>query len=139
VGDSQQGALNFLLPLGPLVVMLGDLSIHTYDETKLTLDVLSDVMRINTPHMQGWLSAFGGILKSTPWWINTIANHFNDRSSLFPLFYRPPMYRIRTPDGMGTCLVMNAANPGSCANVAGQPYYVDINLLQYVFTQAARK
>jgi phospholipid/cholesterol/gamma-HCH transport system substrate-binding protein len=31
---------------------------------------------------------------------------------------------------------MNCSMAGSCANVAGQPYAVDVNLLQYVFTEA---
>ena len=32
---------------------------------------------------------------------------------------------------------MNASMPGSCANVQGTPYAVDVALLQYVLTQAA--
>ncbi|MDT5194515.1 MAG: phospholipid/cholesterol/gamma-HCH transport system substrate-binding protein, partial [Mycobacterium sp.] len=36
------------------------------------------------------------------------------------------------------CNVMNFSMPGSCANVAGQPYGVDINLLQYVFLNASQ-
>ncbi len=34
---------------------------------------------------------------------------------------------------------MNASMPGSCANVKGTPYAVDVALLQYVLTQAAQR
>ena len=137
IRDATIGVKNFVAPLGPLIAMLSDLEIHLGDELQLTLDSVSDVLRINSPHTLGWLSAFGGILKSAPWWINTIANHYNNMP-YFSLFYRPPLYRIRTPDGPLVCAQMNASNPGSCANVAGQPYGIDINLLQYVFMQARR-
>jgi phospholipid/cholesterol/gamma-HCH transport system substrate-binding protein len=33
---------------------------------------------------------------------------------------------------------MNASMPGSCANVQGEPYAVDIALLQYVLSQVRR-
>jgi hypothetical protein len=34
---------------------------------------------------------------------------------------------------------MNAKTPGTCANVQGTPYAVDVSLLQYVLTQAANR
>lgn len=134
VRDAMLGISNLADPLAPIVTMVSDLEIHAGDDLQLTLDAVSDVLRINTPHTMGWLSGLGGILKSVPWWINTAANHFNNRQ--FNLFYRPPLYRIRTPNGAVVCNVMNFSMPGSCANVAGQPYGVDINLLQYVFMNA---
>ena len=134
--DAINGAANLSGPLLPISIMVSDLEIHAGDEIQLTLDAVSDVLRINTPHTLGWLSGLGGILKSLPWWINTAANHFNNKG--FYLFYRPPLYRIRTPDGVAMCNVMNFSTPGSCANVAGQPYAVDINLLQYVFMNARK-
>lgn len=123
-------------PTRDLIQLVADLETHAGDETQLTLDAVSDVVRINSPHAHGWVSALGGILKPLPWWINGAANHVNNRG--FSLSYRPPLYRIRTPNGAVICNVMNFSNPGSCANVAGQPYFVDINLLQYVFTEASR-
>ena len=46
---------------------------------------------------------------------------------------------LRTPEGVFQCSYMNAAMPGSCANVKGTPYAVDVALLQYVLTQAANR
>jgi phospholipid/cholesterol/gamma-HCH transport system substrate-binding protein len=34
---------------------------------------------------------------------------------------------------------MNASAPGSCADVGGRPYAVDVALLQYVLTEAQRR
>jgi len=136
LNDAVNGAADLSAPILPIIIMISDLEIHAGDEIQLTLDAVSDVLRINTPHTLGWLSGLGGILKSLPWWINTAANHFNNKG--FDLFYRPPLYRIRTPDGIAMCNIMNFSTPGSCANVAGQPYAVDINLLQYVFMNARK-
>ena len=116
--------------------LLSELEIHAGDKLPLALDTVSHMVRINTPPAAGWVSLFGGILKSVPWWINTVANHYNN-TPYFSLFYRPPLYRIRTPDGPLVCAMMNRSSPGSCANVAGQPYGVDVNLLQYVFMNAS--
>jgi phospholipid/cholesterol/gamma-HCH transport system substrate-binding protein len=134
--DATVGSTRLLVPLPPLILAVNDLETHAGDEISLTLDAVADVLRANSPHTLGWISVLGGILKPLPWWINTAANHFNNKG--FDLFYRPPMYRIRTPNGAVVCNIMNASNPGSCANIAGQPYGVDINLLQYVFMEASR-
>jgi phospholipid/cholesterol/gamma-HCH transport system substrate-binding protein len=128
--DTLGGSQNFIDPLVLLIPSVSDLEIHGGRAVQLTLDAVSDVLRIWTPHARGLAS----LLDPLPWWINTAANHFNNRQ--FHLFYRPPLYRIRTPNGAVVCNVMNFSMPGSCANVAGQPYAVDINLLQYVFMNA---
>jgi phospholipid/cholesterol/gamma-HCH transport system substrate-binding protein len=130
IHDSMEGAGNLAEPLPPLIDMVSDLEVHAGDELQLTLDSVSDAVRIMSPHARGLASLLGGV----PFLINTAANHFNNKQ--FDLFYRPPLYRIRTPDGVAMCNVMNFSMPGSCANVAGQPYAVDINLLQYVFMNA---
>lgn len=127
-----EGAHQLAEPLPPIITMISDLETHTGDELQLTLDTVSDAVRILTPHAQGLAS----LLDPIPWWINTAANHFNNRE--FRISYRPPLYRIRTPNGPVVCDVMNLANPGSCAVVAGQPYGVDINLLQYIFMNASK-
>jgi phospholipid/cholesterol/gamma-HCH transport system substrate-binding protein len=134
--DAIIGTTDFVTPFPPLIGMITDIETHLGDEIQLTLDAVSDVLRINTPHTLGWISALGGILKPLPWWINAAANHFNNRG--FSVAYRPPLYRVRTPNGPFVCGVMNISNPGSCAVVAGQPYGVDVNLLQYVFMEANR-
>jgi phospholipid/cholesterol/gamma-HCH transport system substrate-binding protein len=132
IHDVMEGTGDLAEPLPPLVTMVSDLEIHAGDELQLTLDSVSDAMRIMSPHARGLAS----LLDPLPWWINTAANAFNNKQ--FNLFYRPPLYRIRTPDGVAMCNVMNFSMPGSCANVAGQPYAVDINLLQYVFMNASQ-
>jgi phospholipid/cholesterol/gamma-HCH transport system substrate-binding protein len=130
--DAIYGASNLSAPLLPITIMVSDLEIHAGDEIQLTLDAVSDQIRIMTPHIRGLASMLGG----APFVINTFINHFNKGG--LNLFYRPPLYRIRTPDGVAMCNVMNFSMPGSCANVAGQPYAVDINLLQYVFENASK-
>lgn len=126
------GASQLTEPLPPIISMISDVEVHAGDELQLTLDSTADTLRILTPRAR-W---FASLLDPIPWWINTAANHVNNRE--FHLSYRPPLYRIRTPDGPLVCAIMNASNPGSCAVVAGQPYGVDINLLQYVFMKAAQ-
>lgn len=121
------GSVNLLEPLPPFITLVSDLEVHAGGELQLTLDSVSDAMRIFSPHARGLASLFGG----APFIINAFGNHFNNRQ--FNLFYRPPLYRIRTPDGVATCNIMNFSKPGSCANVVGQPYSVDVDLLQYVF------
>lgn len=113
--------------------MLSDLEVHAGHELQLTLDSVADAMRIMTPHARGLAS----LLDPLPWWINGAANHVNNRE--FVMSFRPPLYRIRTPNGPAVCHFMNMSMPGSCANVAGQPYGVDINLLQYVFLNAGSR
>jgi hypothetical protein len=136
IRDAAIGSERLTAPLPPFIILVSDLEIHAGDELQLTLDAVADLLRINTPHAQGWLSVLGGLLKPLPWWINTAANHFNNRE--FQISYRPPLYRIRTPNGASVCGAMNISMPGSCAVVAGQPYGVDMNLLQYVFLEASR-
>ena len=136
IREGMSGAKLVINDLEKFLVMAGDVETHAGEALQLTLDAVSDVVRINTPHAPGWLSIMGGILKPLPWWINAAANHLNNHQ--FHLFIRPPLYRIRTPDGPLVCAIMNSSMPGSCANVAGQPYGVDINLLQYVFMNASQ-
>jgi ABC-type transporter Mla subunit MlaD len=127
------GARNMTKPLPAVITAISDLEEHAGDEIQLTLDTVSDVTRILSPHARGLAS----LLDPLPWWINGAANHFNNRD--FIMSFRPPLYRVRSPNGPLICHFMNADMPGSCANVAGQPYGVDISLLQYVFLEASRR
>ncbi|MEW5810377.1 MAG: MlaD family protein [Actinomycetota bacterium] len=108
----------------------------TLGETLLqpTLDSTSVMLRKLSAHAP----RLANLLNPIPWWINTVANHYNSNRPFNTLGYRPPLYRIRTPNGVALCNIMNASAPGSCANVQGTPYAVDVALLQYVLTQAAR-
>ncbi len=117
-----------------LVPMVEDLEVNLGQEIQFTLDATGVALRKLSAHAP----RLTNLLNPFPWWINTAANHFNNRP--FDLIrYRPPLYRIQTPDGVALCNVMNASMPGSCANVQGQPYAVDAALLQYVLSQAANR
>lgn len=136
VKDVVDGAAVFMRELiTNILIITSDLEVHAGDEIQLTLNTVSDMLRnFVTPHLLGYLSFNGGILKSMPWWINWIVNHLNKHQ--FAMNFRPPLYRVRAPNGALVCNVMNAATPNSCANVGGQPYSVDLDLLQYVFMKA---
>lgn len=131
--DAIQGAKDMAQPLPSVITAIADLEEHAGDEIQLTLDTVSDAVRILSPHARGLAS----LLDPVPWWINGAANHFNNRD--FIMSFRPPLYRVRSPNGPLVCHFMNADMPGSCANVAGQPYGVDVSLLQYVFLEASRR
>lgn len=131
--DAVSGAHLMVEPLSKLIVAVSDLETHAGDELQLTLNSVADAMRILSPHAAGLAT----LLDPIPWWINTAANHVNNREFRL-LSLRPPLYRIRTPDGVAACNIMNMSAPGTCANVGGQPYAVDVNLLQYVFLNASR-
>lgn len=115
----------------PLVT---DLEINLGQEIQFTLDSVGLALRKVSEHAP----RLSNLLNPVPWWLNTVANHYNNRF-FFPIRYRPPLYRIHTPDGVAMCNIMNASMPGSCANVQGQPYAVDVALLQYVLNQAAKR
>jgi phospholipid/cholesterol/gamma-HCH transport system substrate-binding protein len=97
------------------------------------LDAIAVVVRKATPRAPFYAS----LLNVAPRVINGLINLANNHD--FTLHYRPPTYRLRAPDGVLQCNIMNASMPGSCANVKGTPYAVDVALLQYVLTQAANK
>jgi virulence factor Mce-like protein len=117
-----------------VVPMVEDIEVNLGEEIQFTLDSTSVALRKLSAHAP----RTANLLNPLPWWINTVANHLNERP--FNLVrYRPPLYRIRTPDGVLQCNIMNASMPGSCANVQGQPYAVDVALLQYVLNRAATR
>jgi virulence factor Mce-like protein len=122
--------------VGPLAELVSVLQTRLGDETQQVLDTVSVTTRRLTPHA----TALSDLFTPVPWWINTIANHFNRRDyHTFNLAYRPPLYRVHTHDGLALCGMMNASMPGSCADVNGQPFAVDAALLQYVLQQAAKQ
>nr|WP_246398937.1 MlaD family protein [Mycobacterium vicinigordonae] len=132
VAKAVEGGSRVLGGLIPLVDAAGDIESNLGEELQFTLDATSMAVRKVSAHAP----RLANLLNPVPWWINTIANHYNNRE--FHITYRPPMYRIRTPNGLAVCGIMNASMPGSCADVAGQPYAVDVALLQYVFAEASR-
>lgn len=121
------GVVHGLLTLIPVV---DDIEKELGNEIQQTLDIAGVAIRKLTPRAPYYAS----LLNVAPRWINGLANIVNNHQ--FSLRYRPPLYRVRTPDGVATCNIMNASVPGSCANVQGTPYAVDVALLQYVLTQA---
>lgn len=122
--------------LGPVAELVAVLQTRLGDETQQMLDTVSVTVRKLAPHA----NALSDLMTPVPWWINTIANHFNRRDfHTFNLAYRPPLYRIPTHNGLALCGFMNTRVPGSCADVNGQPFAVDVALLQYVLTEAAKR
>lgn len=132
VNSAFEGAVRFTDPFPELVAAIADIEDNLGDETQLTLDSVSMALRKMSPHA----NALADLLNPVPWWINTAANHFNKQQ--FTTAWRPPMYRIPTHDGLALCGFLNTTMPGSCADVAGQPYAVDVALLQYVLMAANR-
>ncbi len=132
VNSAFDGGARFTDVFPELVTLVADLEKNMGDETQLTLDSVSVALRKISPHA----NALADLFNPVPWWINTAANHFNKQQ--FTIAWRPPMYRIPTHDGLAQCGFMNTTMPGSCADVAGQPYAVDVALLQYVLMQANR-
>jgi virulence factor Mce-like protein len=114
--------------------IVSDIETNLGETTQFTLDATSMAVRKLSAHAR----RLANLLNPVPWWINSLANIFNNHQ-FGTLRYRPPLYRIRTPDGVALCNIMNAKTPGSCANVQGTPYAVDVSLLQYVLTQAANR
>jgi phospholipid/cholesterol/gamma-HCH transport system substrate-binding protein len=121
-------------PLPELIAAASDLEIYLGDETQFALDGTAVALRKLSAHAP----RIANLLNVGPPAINALANYFNSRAANHVIRYRPPLYRIHAPDGVGLCNIMNASMPGSCANVQGQPYAVDVALLQYVLSQARR-
>lgn len=135
-GGARMGGFHEMSNFGPLSEVVAVLETRMGDETQITLDTLSALIRKTTPHA----NAISDLFTPVPWWINTFANHFNNRQfHTFNIAYRPPMFRVPTHDGLAMCGFMNASTPGSCADINGVPYAVDVALLQYALTEAARK
>jgi phospholipid/cholesterol/gamma-HCH transport system substrate-binding protein len=139
VASTVLGADKLFHGLIPLITMVADLETQLGGELQQTLDSVSVVVRKISPRAPFYAS----LLNVAPRLINGAANFVESRgtsgAAAFTIRYRPPLYRVRTPDGWAQCGYMNAAMPGSCANVAGMPYAVDVALLQYVLTQAANR
>jgi virulence factor Mce-like protein len=108
-------------------------------EIQQTLDVVS----VGVRKLASRAPFYASLANVAPRLIDGLANFVQSRgtsgAAAFTLRYRPPLYRVRTPDGALQCGYMNAAMPGSCANVAGTPYAVDVALLQHVLTLAANR
>ncbi|MCX2930584.1 MlaD family protein [Mycobacterium sp. CVI_P3] len=117
----------------PILTLASDLEVELGPQIQQLLDAVAVTIRKLTPRAPFYAS----LLNITPRLINGLANIVNTHQ-FGTLRYRPPLYRIRTPDGVAQCNIMNASVPGSCANVQGTPYAVDVALLQYVLTLASR-
>ncbi len=129
------GAAEIVRSVCAIITLVADIERNLGDSIQFTLDATGVAVRKLSAHAP----RLANLMNPVPWWINTLANYFNPRALRHAIRYRPPLYRIRTPDGVALCNIMNASMPGSCANVQGQPYAVDVALLQYVLTQAAKR
>jgi phospholipid/cholesterol/gamma-HCH transport system substrate-binding protein len=127
------GATNLIDTVDELVFMIADVEKNLGDDIQLALDTFGDFLRHLSPHSKG----VANMLNPVPRFANTLSYYVNNHQ--FDLLaWSPPLFRIRTPDGLALCGAMNASMPGSCADVNGQPHAVDIALLQYVLTKAQR-
>lgn len=124
--DAFEGIVNIILAAQGIEKELGP-------QVQQLLDAVSVVLRKATPRAPYYAS----ILNVAPRIINGLVNLGNNHN--FTLHYRMPTYRLRAPGGIAQCNIMNASMPGSCANVKGTPYAVDVALLQYVLTEAAKR
>ena len=136
----------FALPLPELLTAITDLELELGPEIQNALDATSELLRIASPHYKG----IADILNPLPRFISGLngeqpgalagglAKHINGH--LFDLLtWRPPLFRIPTPNGLLACGAMNASLPGSCADIGGRPYAADVALVQYVLTEAQRR
>lgn len=140
------GANDISHPIAESLVFISDLELRFGNELQILLDTVGDLVRHGVWHYKGYMN----ILNPIPRWISGLAGeppgaesgaivkHINNH--IFDLIrWRPPLFRIRTPNGLLTCGQLNAASPGSCTDVQGTPYMVDVALLQYVLTEAQRR
>ena len=128
------GVSGLIEPLGDLVFLASQLEIELGDDIQLGLDTVGDLLRHFSPHYKG----LANILNPVPRFINTLSTYVNNHE-FDAIAWSPPLFRIRTPDGLALCGAMNASMPGSCADVNGQPHAVDVALLQYVLTEVQRR
>ena len=133
VDDGLKGATDLFDGIIPVVEAAAAIEKELGPQLQQLLDVVSVAVRKASPRAPYSAS----LLNVAPRVLNGLINMANNHE--FTLHYRPPLYRIRTPDGVLQCNLMNASVPGSCANVKGMPYAVDVALLQYVLTMAANK
>jgi phospholipid/cholesterol/gamma-HCH transport system substrate-binding protein len=137
------GANDISHAIGEAITFIDDVELRLGSELQLALDTTSDVVRHGVEHYKGYMNLLNplprfisGLDREPPGAeIGGIAKHISDHY-FYLLRWRPPLFRIRTPNGLALCGIMNASTPGSCADVQGTPYMVDTSLLQYVLTEA---
>jgi phospholipid/cholesterol/gamma-HCH transport system substrate-binding protein len=140
------GASHLAHPLPEVIQLVEDLELELGPELQLALDTVSEDTRILAPHYKG----IADLLNPLPRFISglngeppgatagALAKHINNH--VFDLLtWRPPLFRVPTPNGLLACGMMNSSLPGTCADIGGRPYAVDTALLQYVLTVAANQ
>ncbi|TDH57073.1 MCE family protein [Mycobacterium talmoniae] len=144
--QAEHGALQFAGAMGQVLPIVADIELELGEEFQSALDATSELVRIASPHYKG----IADMLNPLPRFISGIngepagatsgglAKRLNNHM-FSVLTWRPALYRIPTPNGLLACGAMNASAPGSCADVEGRPYAVDVALLQYVLTEAQRR
>lgn len=131
--ETLEGSSKTMQGIIPVIEAAGAIEKELGPQIQQLLDATSVALRKASPRSPYYAS----LLNVAPRVLNGLINLANNHD--FTLHYRPPLYRMRTPDGVAQCNIMNASVPGSCANVHGTPYAVDVALLQYVLTVAATK
>jgi phospholipid/cholesterol/gamma-HCH transport system substrate-binding protein len=141
------GAYEFNGPFPDILPIVKDIELELGTEIQAALDATSELMRIASPHYKG----IANMLNPLPRWISGIngepagatsgglAKRLNNHM-FSVLTWRPPLFRIPSHiPGLLACGQMNASAPGTCADIGGTPYAVDVALLQYVLTEAQRR
>jgi phospholipid/cholesterol/gamma-HCH transport system substrate-binding protein len=133
VGDTFRGADDGFEGIIPIIEAASGIEKELGPQVQQLLDAVSVVLRKATPRAPFYASLLNVVPRVLNGFVNIANNH------QFTLHYRPPTYRLRAPGGVLQCNIMNASMPGSCANVKGTPYAVDVALLQYVLALAAHR
>ena len=115
--DSLVGASDGFEGIIPVIEMAASLEKELGPQIQQLLDVVSVVLRKATPRAPFYASLLNVAPRLHQW-----AGEPREQPSVHTFHYRPPLYRLRTPDGVLQCNMMNASVPGSCANVKGTPY-----------------
>lgn len=141
------GAMQFLAPFTEIFAIATDIELNLGPVLQNALDGTAEVLRIASPHYKG----IANVLNPLPRFISGINGEPAGASSgglakrlnnhfFSVLTWRPPLFRIPSHiPGLLACGSMNASAPGTCADIGGQPYMVDVALLQYVLTEAQRR
>lgn len=146
VVKAEHGSYEFAAAMTEIVSIVNDIELELGPQVQTALDATGELMRMASPHYKFVADALNpvprflsGINGEPPGATDGgLAKRLNNH--LFSvLTWRPPLFRIPTPNGLLACGVMNASAPGSCADVGGRPYVADVALLQYVLTEAQRR
>ena len=89
---------SFAGSLAELIQLAVDLENNLGDDIQVGLDTVGDMLRHLSPHYKG----IANMLNPVPRFINTLSYYVNNHQFDF-IAWSPPLFRIRTPDGLALC------------------------------------